>query len=67
MKLYFFAVVICLIVVLLSGSMVQAGQPMAMQLAPDQCEPLPPPLGNIINVASAGELVSAVNTTNPGV
>jgi hypothetical protein len=55
-----------LVAVLGIGSTVQADNPAEVQIDPDQCAPLPPPSGNIVNVSTVPELQNAVNTANPG-
>ncbi len=66
MKLRILVVFMFLIAVLTAGSIVEARQPLKLQIAPDQCEPLPPPSGNINNVDTVESLQSAVNNASPG-
>jgi hypothetical protein len=49
-----------------AGMPVKADIPSVPLIDPGQCGPLPPPSGNIVNVATVGELQNAVNTANPG-
>lgn len=64
----FFILIGCVLisVVLLTGLPTQASQPVHPQIAPDDCDPLPPPSGNIVNVNTVSALQSAVNSANPG-
>jgi hypothetical protein len=59
-------VLLFLVAILWIGAAVRANEPSEVQMDPDQCTPLPPPGGNIVNVSTVGELETAVNTASPG-
>ncbi len=66
MKIRFWISFVFLLTILGFGSTVQASQTWNPLIAPDYCEPLSPPSGNIVNVDTVNELVSAVNNASPG-
>ena len=55
-----------LFVFLFAEVTVQASEPVAVQIDPDQCGSLPSPSGNVVNVATEEQLWTAVNAAQPG-